>query len=164
MAKTQGNQSSQPAQKPVAVPDSAMTEYGMTVGDIVKDRDAVYAQREAYQKQAADLTAEVAQLNGSITEKIRQLIAQSERIEKLEAAAKTAPAAPVTPEPTQRIASSGLERLKDGSLRVVVTVPVDQATPLLSWAEGAGEDPQRFIQTQVEEALIAYTSAAYEAK
>jgi hypothetical protein len=40
-----------------------------------------------------------------------------------------------------------------------VTLDVDEATPLLSWADGAGEDPAEYIAKQIKDALVAVTSS-----
>jgi hypothetical protein len=53
----------------------------------------------------------------------------------------------------------GLERLPGGGIRLGVTLDVDEATPLLSWADGAGEDPAEYIAKQVKDALVAVTSS-----
>lgn len=48
------------------------------------------------------------------------------------------------------------EKRTDGSIRVTITLDADEAAPLLSQAEGAGEDPATFVAQQVSEALLAF--------
>ena len=56
-------------------------------------------------------------------------------------------------------APKGVERTESGGIRLAVTLDVDEATPLLSWAESAGEDPAEYIARQVHDALVAVTSS-----
>ena len=56
----------------------------------------------------------------------------------------------------------GFEKLPDGGVKFVLVLDVDQATPLLSWAEGAEEDPATYIPRQVAEALQAFGNYAGE--
>lgn len=56
-------------------------------------------------------------------------------------------------------APKGLERLEGGGLRLPVTLDVDEATPLLSWAHDAGEDPLTYIARQIKDALVSVTSS-----
>ena len=53
----------------------------------------------------------------------------------------------------------GLELLPGGGIRLGVTLDVDEATPLLSWADSAGEDPAEYIAKQIKDALVAVTSS-----
>lgn len=55
--------------------------------------------------------------------------------------------------------AKGLERLEGGGLRLPVTLDVDEATPLLSWAHDAGEDPLTYIARQIKDALVSVTSS-----
>lgn len=136
----------QPQVEPAA-DDDTQTVYGMTVGEIVKDRDGIYIQlREA---------------NQSIEDKNEQLLKQSARIQKLELEAKAKSPSPVPVAPNPETHAVGFDqvfvRMNDGSIKVMITVSPDVAAPLLEQAAGAGEAPQTFIQRQVEEALVAYT-------
>lgn len=54
---------------------------------------------------------------------------------------------------------SGLERLPGGGVRLMVELDVDEAEPLLGWADGAGEDPAVYIARQIKDALVAVTSS-----
>lgn len=56
-------------------------------------------------------------------------------------------------------APKGVERTESGGIRLMVTLDVDEATPLLSWAESADEDPAEYITRQVHDALVAVTSS-----
>jgi hypothetical protein len=52
-----------------------------------------------------------------------------------------------------------LERLDGGGIRLAVTLDTDTATPLLSWAADAGEDPAEYIAKTLADALVAVTSS-----
>ena len=167
---------------PPVINDDTMTSYGMTVGDIVADRDTMQRSLNAAQQiidahaaQDAARGRQIAALENAVAEKDATIQAQMARLQELEAAAavnaetiaelsKPKPA----PTPEQLGAamasaglgnSAGLQRLANGGLRVMVEVDVDTATPLLSWAESAGEDPVTYIQRQVSDALVAVTSS-----
>lgn len=64
----------------------------------------------------------------------------------------------VVSEDAKTIAGS-LQRLPDGGLRLMVTLDADSAVPLMSWADGAGEDPATYIQKVLEDALVAVVSS-----
>lgn len=53
----------------------------------------------------------------------------------------------------------GLERLEGGGLRLPVTLDVDEATPLLSWAADAGEDPAEYVAKIIKDALVSVVSS-----
>lgn len=133
------------------VGDDTPTIYGLTLGEIVADRDGLWKQ--------------LLEAKQSIEDKNSALLQQSERIEALEKQVADAQKRPVAPSAEKERALdtpaplAPLQRLKDGSVRLMVTVPADAAEPLLSWAEIAGEDPTTYIQKNVEEALLAFTSS-----
>ena len=53
----------------------------------------------------------------------------------------------------------GLERLKNGGIRLAVELDQDEAEPLLSWANSAGEDPAVYIARQIKDALVMVVSS-----
>jgi hypothetical protein len=142
------------------VGDDAMTFCGLTVGQITEERNKFFLACKEYEETV-------------IPGKDAQLLRQSDRIVELETAAKRAGEriAELTKRAEAAEAQAGalavrattampaMERMPDGSLRLMVTVPEEQAIPLLSWAEGAQAEPQAYIQQQLEEALVAVVSS-----
>lgn len=140
MAKDEANQAaSQPVTRDpeeVTANDATMTIYGKTLGELI---DGAFGDIDAAK-------AETAASNAKVEELQKQLIQKSAEVESLKAAVVQPTAARIV-------------KLDDGSIRLPVVVPVDAATPLLSWAQEAGEDPLKYIQNCLNEALLAYTSS-----
>ncbi len=160
--ETEQNNETQNAkpEQPVIVSDDVMTQYGLTVGQIVAERDKFFLAAKEYEEQ-------------TIPEKNAQLLTQSDRIVTLETAAKVAEAK--IADVTARLetaeaqvkklavrsagAAPAMEHLPNGSLRLMVTVPEEQAIPIQSWADSAGEDVQSYCQKLVEDALVSAVSS-----
>lgn len=53
----------------------------------------------------------------------------------------------------------GIERLPGGGIRLAISLDCDEAEPLLSWADSAGEDPATYIAKTLKDALVAVTSS-----
>jgi uncharacterized coiled-coil protein SlyX len=56
-------------------------------------------------------------------------------------------------------APAGIERLPGGGIRFPVELDVDEAGPLLDWANSAGEDPAVYIARQVKDAMVMVVSS-----
>lgn len=61
--------------------------------------------------------------------------------------------------PTVLPFSREFETLPDGSLRGVVIISPENSELLRTWAEGAGEPLEEYIQTHLDEALSAYAAS-----
>lgn len=144
-----------------------MTVYGLTVGQLNVEREALYTSCE-------EQTVLIEAHDKIVEDKNALLLTQSDRIVTLEAGAKEAAAKieVLTKQAADAETKVGklalrsaagprpeMERLPNGSLRLMIMVPEEQAIPLLSWAEGAGEDPQSYVQKMVEEALVSVVSS-----
>ena len=162
------------------IDDDACTVYmntdktsHLTLGAIVQDRDSLWKQLEAAKTTLETRDREVAALQKAVGDRTSKLLTQSDRIEALEkqnreqdskAQGLTVSVRELTGKlaVAQHIVETALpemQRLPDGSLRLMISVPEEQAIPLLSWADSAGEDPQSYIQKNVEEALLAVVSS-----
>jgi len=53
----------------------------------------------------------------------------------------------------------GIVRLENGGIRLAVELDQDEAGPLLSWAESAGEGPAVYIARQIKDALVMVVSS-----
>lgn len=53
----------------------------------------------------------------------------------------------------------GIVKLDGGGIRLAVELDQDEAGPLLSWAESAGEDPAVYIARQIRDALVMVVSS-----
>ena len=125
--------------------DQVMTVYGMTLGDILRDaRRGIEEMGASKDVEIAAKDAEITRLTAELAEAVK---VKPREFTDAEIAKAVAPGAGLF----------GLKRLPDGSISVRVTVPEEVAIPLLSQAEAAGENPEIFVQRQLEEALLAYT-------
>lgn len=143
--------------------EDTMTVYGMTVRQIVdggaKDAERYAAGIQAKDQLIGELNETISAKNAEINERDETINAHLDTIENLKLdlgasrlavqQAKTAAPAPM----------QSMQRLPNGGVRVLVTLDQDTAVPLLSQAEQAGEDPAKYIATQLGEALLAYTSS-----
>ena len=155
------------------VSGSAMTVYGMTVDAIIEGsrQKAVEMQSSIDEKAAAILAkdakiAELVEYGKSKNVALQELTAAdaakaaqiAELGPKVDSLTKDLGMARMTAKATAGT-SRGIERLPGGGIRLAVTLDEDSATPFLSQAECAGEDPAVFIQRQLEEALLAFAAS-----
>ena len=144
MASNETQEFEQTQEQPQALiaDENTMTIWGETVGTILGNNKVAFEeiQNEIKTQKAAveDLKATI---EGKDTE-IGMLVAQLSQAKERMAFLQMAP-------PT-------FAKLPDGSIRFQVTLDVDAATPLLSQAEGAQEDPATYISKLVGESIIAY--------
>lgn len=181
--QTQQGASSAPTQPVKLIDDDAATVYKkdgggyLTVGEIVHLHDAKDKELRETKQTIEIRDRELAAIRKQFGERLSIILNQSARIETLEKENRDATSAlsaavaantdlQIKLSATVRVAESNvpeMQRLSDGGLRLMVTVPVDQATPLLSWAADAGcatpEAIQEYVQKQLEEALIAVVSS-----
>lgn len=132
MGKTK--EDTQQDQKPLIATRDTMTEYEMTVGQIIdgarEDIDRILGEKAEFKAKAESLDAELA------------------RVKKELASAN------------MRLVTAGMKRTADGGVSLRIVVPVDMATPLLSQADEAQEDPEVYVQKAVEASLQAYAMSA----
>ena len=157
MAKQNQQEQDAPAVAPEFIAQGdTMTGYGLTVDQIVEAarENEQKIQQAASEKEAglsetiAARNREIESLQNTIREKNKTMESLTMDLGVARMLAKQAKAS-----------GSGFERLADGGLRVLVNLDVDEATPLLSWAEGANEDPATYIAAQIRDALVAVTSS-----
>jgi hypothetical protein len=155
MSRTREEQESEQAAPAVAEPVAGydtMTIAGITFGEFSqKAGDQLADLRE----QAKVNDATIAELKAKVETLTAESAAKSATIADLNTDLAIAR---IVAEDAKKLAG-GFQKLPDGSVRLVVTLDVDEATPLLSWAEGAGEEPGPYIATQIKDALVAVTSS-----
>jgi len=134
--------------------NSTMTIYGQTMGEIMDLKDSVINRKH---DETVVLQAQVDELTGKIAAKDAKIAELVEYSQKKNADLGIARMA--LQESKVSTIPQKLERLAGGGIRLAVTLDVDEATPLLSWAESAGEDPAIYIAAQVKDALVAVTSS-----
>jgi hypothetical protein len=145
MAKNQGQETAPaPASQPLIADENTMTVYGVNLGEII-----------------AQNSQEMERLGNEISNRDMAIAAKNTEIVSLTAALDTARQDKIAGEIliTALRPYRTLTMLENGSIRLPVTVPVDAATPLLSWAADAKEDAQEYISKLVEDALMAYASS-----
>lgn len=155
--------------------DDARTVYDghITLGEIVKERNELWKKNEELNQTLGIRDREKVALQKAVGDRQSQLLVQSDRIQSLEKAEKEqgetiADLQTRNQQLAQQLARSQraneeklpeMERLSDGSLRLMIRVPEEQAIPLLSWAHDAGEEPQSYCQKVVEDALVSVVSS-----
>lgn len=128
--------------------DNTMTPYQVTVGQLIEaaraDIGTLKSEAQAKERAIADSKVEIAQLTEALAAatKRREFTDQ----EVFLAAKRLKPMA-------------DLERLPGGGISLRVVLDQDEAAPLLSWADSAGEDPGEYIQKQLREAIVAYSNS-----
>ena len=129
-----------------------MTAYGLTVDGIIE------AAKADSDKQAAEILAlktSIAGLEGTVAELTAANEAKAQTIKDLNVDLAVAKVAAED----AKLNADAFRRLPGGGVRLLVTLDVDEAGPLLSWADSAGEDPATYIATQIKDALVAVTSS-----
>ena len=154
-------------EQPFIAQDDTMTCYGQTLDEIVRgmqveagswkklaDERAVII--DGQNQTVAALNETVTAKNAKIDELVETITAKNAEIGSLK---MDLGVARMLKDQARSGIPLGLERLPDGGVRLGITLDVDTATPLLSWAEGAGEDPAAYIAAQAQDALVAVTSS-----
>jgi hypothetical protein len=146
MAKNQAQEAAPPAeeQKPLVADENTQTIYGVTVAEIIAQG---VEERERLAKEIADRDTCIEGKNAEIAALTTEL--DTVKQDKIAGEMLIGVLRPFRT----------LTMLENGSIRLPVTVPVDAATPLLSWAADAKEDPQEYIEKVLSDALMAYTSS-----
>jgi len=129
----------QPVEEFVANVDT-MTVAGVTLGALI----------EKAQSEIEELTSQVGVLAADNAAKAKTIADLNTDLAVARLVAKDA----------KTVASAmpaGIQRTPDGGLRLMIRLDVDEATPLLSWADSAGEDPAEYIAKTLKDALVAVT-------
>ena len=147
--------------------DEQKAEIGrQTVELQAKDETLKAREREiaALHKTITDKNGKIDELNGAQKPVNEALTAAETKLVELDAQVKT-----LTEKlALQKIAAGkampkGLERLENGGIRLPVSLDIDEAALLLSWAQDAGsrndEEIAAYIRTQIHDALVAVTSS-----
>lgn len=155
--------------------DETMTTYGMTVAQII-EVNRVECERIANESAAKDetITAKEAKIvelveYGKKKNAMLQEVVTADQAKAVQVAELGAKIDSLTIDlgvarmlAKQAKASSvpaGIERLPGGGIRLAVTLDVDEAAPLLSWAESAGEDPAEYIAKTLKDAMVMVVSS-----
>ena len=135
--------------------DNTMTVYGQTVGEIVTtmqiDVDRITGESTAKDKTIAKLQQELAEAIAANTRHANTIRDFGVELAVAKLVATDA----------KKVAQHerNFQVLPEGGIRLVVNLDVDESTPLLSWADSAGEDPGTYIARQIKDALVAVTSS-----
>ena len=148
----QDQETTAPAGEQVAT-EETMTFMGMTLGELISQMRALVAEGTA-RANAKDETLglrdrEIQSLHGLVS-------AKNDKIAELTA---DLGAARLVAKEAKGGIPVGIERLPGGGIRLGVELDVDTATPYLSQAESAGEDPAVYIKRALEEAILAYSAS-----
>ena len=150
----------QPPAEPIIAQDDTMTASGLTVGQMVEaakmDKQRLQGELDARDATIQGLNETVSAKNAKIDELVEYSKKKNAEIGELKIDLGVARLAK---DSAKAGIPAGLERLPGGGIRLAVTLDVDEATPLLSWAEGAQEDPATYIAAQIKDALVAVTSS-----
>ena len=146
--------------QPFIAQRDTMTVYGQTVDEIITGmREDV----QRFKEEAEAAGATIIALNETITAKnakIDELVEYSKKKnETISELRIDLGVARMLRDQAKSGIPVGLERLPGGGIRLAVTLDVDTATPYLSQAESAGEDPAVYIQRMVEEAVLAFAAS-----
>jgi hypothetical protein len=146
--------------QPFIAQRDTMTVYGQTVDEIITGmREDV----QRFKEEAEAAGATIIALNETITAKntkIDELVEYSKKKnETISELRIDLGVARMLKDQGKAGIPVGLERLPGGGIRLGVTLDVDTATPYLSQAESAGEDPAVYIQRMVEEAVLAFAAS-----
>ena len=146
--------------QPFIAQRDTMTVYGQTVDEIIAGmREDV----QRFKEEAEAAGATIIALNETITAKnakIDELVEYSKKKnETISELRIDLGVARMLKDQAKAGIPVGLERLPGGGIRLPVTLDVDTATPYLSQAESAGEDPAVYIQRMVEEAVLAFAAS-----
>ncbi len=141
-----------PAGEQVAT-EETMTFVGMTLGELISQMKALVVEEKA----RADAKDETLGLRDREIQSLHGLVsAKNDKIAELTA---DLGAARLVAKEAKGGIPVGLERLPGGGIRLGVELDADEATPLLSWADSAGEDPATYVARQVHDALVAVTQS-----
>jgi hypothetical protein len=146
---------------PVIADNDTMTIYGQTMGEIIELKDTVINRKH---DEIITLRAQIDELSGRVTAKeakIAELVeySQKKNTEIGDLKKDLGVARMAVQQAKASTIPQKLERLAGGGIRLAVTLDVDEAAPLLSWSDSAGEDPATYIAAQIKDALLAVTSS-----
>jgi uncharacterized protein (DUF3084 family) len=157
-------------QQPVATEKESRSIYlpfiQATVGELIEKSQQVIAdlQQASTDKDAIieQRNREIAALQGTIKAKAELVQEHGAKVAELEGQVKSVTdslgmARMLLKEKTG--IPQGIEKLENGGIRFAVTLDVDEASVLLSWADSAGEDPAVYIARQVKDALVMVVSS-----
>ena len=154
-------------EQPFIAQDDTMTCYECTLGQMIEanrdDAIRLEGDKKSLRETIESLNQTVTALNETVTAKnakIDELVeySKAKNIE-ISSLKMDLGVARMLKDQARTGIPAGMERLPDGGVRLGITIDVDTATPLLSWADGAGEDPATYIAAQVQDALVAVTSS-----
>jgi myo-inositol-1-phosphate synthase len=148
------DQEPSPAPTEFIAQGDTMTVYGATVDGIV-EADRTDLQRIMGESAAKDTV--IAAKNAKIEELVEYGKAKNGEITELKK--DLGVARMLLKDGKVSAVSQGIERLPGGGIRLAVTLDCDDAAPLLSWAEGAGEDPETYIAKIIQDAVVSVVSS-----
>jgi hypothetical protein len=140
--ETQENQQTQEQPQPLIADENTMTVWGETVGTALGNNRVAF---EGLQNELKAEKAKVSDLEATIEGKDTEIEMLAGQLKAAKERAALLAIAPVA-----------FQKKADGSISFQVTLDADAAMPLLSQAEGAGEDPATYISKLVGESIIAY--------
>jgi uncharacterized coiled-coil protein SlyX len=164
MAKTREDEQPVHAETaPAPVGDPAAIDVDLTI----KAKDETIAARE---REIAALHGTIAKKNETIASLEESFKAQGETIDTLQGqldtlhgdlneAKRNLGMARLAAKSKASSVPAGIERLPGGGIRFPVELDVDEAGPLLDWANSAGEDPAVYISRQVKDAMVMVVSS-----
>ena len=154
-------------EQPFIAQDDTMTCYQCTLGQMIEanqdDARRLEGEKKSLRETIESLNQTVTALNETINAKnakIDELVeySKAKNIE-ISSLKMDLGVARMLKDQARTGIPVGLERLPDGGVRLGITLDVDTATPYLSQAECAGEDPVVYIQRMVEESVLAFSAS-----
>jgi hypothetical protein len=154
-------------EQPFIAQDDTMTCYECTLGQMIEanrdDSIRLEGEKKSLRETIESLNQTVTALNETVTAKnarIDELVEYSKaKSIEISSLKMDLGVARMLKDQERTGIPAGLERLPDGGIRLGVTLDVDTATPYLSQAESAGEDPAVYVQRMVEEAVLAFAAS-----